>query len=43
MEFLQKHNSIGAERLSQLHMENTIINILKNVVVVKEEDKNKDA
>ena len=43
MESLQKHNSIEIEKLSQLHMENTIINILKNVVVVKEEDKNKDA
>ena len=36
MESLQKHNSIEAERLSQLHMENTIINILKNVA--KEKD-----
>jgi DNA-binding GntR family transcriptional regulator len=35
MESLQKHNSIEAERLSQLHMENTIINILKNVVKEK--------
>ena len=30
MESLKKHNSEEADRLSKLHMENTIINILKN-------------
>jgi DNA-binding GntR family transcriptional regulator len=39
MESLQKHNSEEADRLSQIHMENTIINILKNVA--KEENENK--
>ena len=32
MESLKKHNSEEADRLSQIHMENTVINILKNVV-----------
>jgi len=32
MESLQKHNSTEADRLSQIHMENTVINILENVV-----------
>ena len=32
MESLKKRNSEEANRLSQIHMENTIINILKNVV-----------
>jgi len=32
MESLKEHNSSEADRLSQIHMENTIINILKNVV-----------
>jgi DNA-binding GntR family transcriptional regulator len=36
MESLQKHNSEEADKLSQIHMENTIINILKNVA--KEKD-----
>jgi hypothetical protein len=31
MESLKKHNSADADRLSQVHMENTVINILKNV------------
>lgn len=31
MESLKKHNSEEADRLSRLHMENTIINILRNV------------
>ena len=31
MESLKKHNSEDADRLSQIHMENTVINILKNV------------
>ena len=31
MESLKKHNSEEADRLSQVHMENTVINILKNV------------
>ena len=31
MESLKKHNSEEADRLSKLHMENTIINILKNI------------
>ena len=31
MESLKKHNSEEADRLSQIHMENTIINILQNV------------
>jgi len=42
MESLKKHNSEEADRLSQIHMENTVINILKNVVVVKEEDRDKN-
>jgi len=32
MESLKKHNSEEANRLSKIHMENTIINILRNVV-----------
>jgi len=36
---LKKHNSEEADKLSQIHMENTIINILKNVA--KEENENK--
>jgi len=40
MESLKKHNSEEADKLSQIHMENTIINILKNVVV-KGENENK--
>jgi len=40
MESLKKHNSEEANILSQIHMENTVINILKNVVV-KGENKNK--
>ena len=39
MESLKKHNSEDADRLSQIHMENTVINILKNVA--KEENENK--
>ncbi|MBA7482085.1 HTH-type transcriptional repressor RspR [subsurface metagenome] len=39
MESLKKHNSEEANKLSQIHMENTVINILKNVV--KEENKNR--
>ena len=39
MESLKKHNSAEADRLSQIHMENTVINILKNVA--KEENENK--
>jgi len=31
MESLKKHNSEDADRLSQIHMENTVINILQNV------------
>jgi len=31
-EALKVHNSVEADRLSQIHMENTITNILKNVV-----------
>ena len=31
MESLKKHNSEEADGLSQIHMENTVINILKNV------------
>jgi len=31
MESLKKHNSEEADRLSKIHMENTIINILKNI------------
>ena len=31
MESLKKHNSKEADRLSKIHMENTIINILKNI------------
>ena len=40
MESLKKHDSENADRLSQVHMENTIINILKNIV--KEEDRDKN-
>jgi len=40
MESLKKHDSKNADRLSQVHMENTIINILKNIV--KEEDRDKN-
>lgn len=40
MESLKKHNSEDADRLSQIHMENTLINILKNVVKEKDRDKN---
>jgi len=36
MESLKKHNSEDADRLSQIHMENTVINILENVVVTGE-------
>jgi hypothetical protein len=32
MESLKKHNSEETDRLSQIHMENTVINILKNVI-----------
>jgi len=38
MESLKKHNPEEADRLSQGHMENTLKNILKNVV--KEKDRN---
>jgi len=37
MESLKKHDSAEADRLSQIHMENTVINILKNVA--KEKDR----
>jgi len=40
MESLKKHNSEDANRLSQVHMKNTIINILNNVVKEKDRDKN---
>ena len=40
MESLQKRNSAEADRLSQIHMENTVINISENVVV-KGENENK--
>jgi len=40
MESLKKHNSEEADRLSKIHMANTVINILKNVV--KEEDRDKN-
>ncbi len=33
MESLKKHNSEDADRLSQIHMENTVINVLKNVAL----------
>ena len=39
MESLKKHNSEDADRLSQIHMENTIINILKNVAKGENENK----
>ena len=32
MESIKKHNSEEADRLSKIHMDNTIINVLKNVV-----------
>ena len=35
MESLKKHNSADADRLSKIHMENTILNILKNVAKKK--------
>jgi len=41
MESLKKHNSAEADRLSQIHMENTVINILKNVA--KEENKTRQS
>jgi hypothetical protein len=40
MESLKKHNSEEANKLSQIHMENTVINILKNVVKEKDRAKN---
>ena len=40
MEALKKHDSVEADRLSQVHMENTIINILKKAVKEKDRDKN---
>ena len=40
MESLREHDSAEADRLSQVHMENTVINILKNVVKEKDRDKN---
>ncbi|GAG17751.1 unnamed protein product [marine sediment metagenome] len=40
MESLKKHDSAEADRLSQIHMENTVINILKNVVKEKDRAKN---
>jgi len=39
MESLKKHNSAEADRLSQVHIENTLINILKNVAKKKNENK----
>ena len=41
MESLKKHNSEDVDRLSQIHMENTVINILKNVA--KEENKTRQS
>jgi hypothetical protein len=43
MESLKKHNSEEADRLSQIHMENTIINILKNVAKGENENKTKQS
>ena len=40
IESLKKHNSADADRLSKIHMENTILNILKNVAKEKDRDKN---
>lgn len=40
MESLKKHNSEETDRLSQIHMENTLINILKNVAKEKDRDRN---
>lgn len=40
MESLREHDSAEADRLSQIHMENTVINILENVVKEKDRDKN---
>ena len=40
MEALKKRDSVEADRLSQVHMENTVINILKNVAKEKDRDKN---
>ena len=39
MESLKKHNSEDADRLSKMHIKNTVINILKNVVVKGEKAK----
>jgi len=39
---LKKHNSAEADRLSRIHMENTVINILKNVAKEKDRDKKED-
>jgi len=43
MESLQKHNSEEADRLSQIHMENTVINILQNVAKGENENKTKQS
>jgi len=40
MESLREHDSAEADRLCQIHMENTITNILKNVAREKDRDKN---
>lgn len=40
MKSLREHDSAEADRLSQIHMENTVINILKNVVKEKDRDRN---
>jgi len=43
MESLQKHNSEEADKLSQIHMENTVINILKNVAKGENENKTRQS
>ena len=43
MESLKKYDSAEADKLSQIHMENTIINILKNVAKGENENKTRQS
>jgi len=43
MESLKKRNSEDGDRLSQIHMENTVINILKNVAKGENENKTRQS
>jgi len=40
IESLKKHDSEEADRLSKIHVENTVVNILRNVAKEKDSDKN---